>query len=99
MYATGHVIEAGSRCALREDRLAEFGTKIRITAKGGHQHDMTLRWSQQDVKGHAALWGNASKMKCGDEAALLRREAVQRSLERVDETIINYELIEDVLEG
>ena len=85
LEATGHIIEEGSRCALRTDRMKSETAQLWVTGRGGEKHKKVV--SLEDEIHHEVI----SEEFC-DYSMTTRR-----SMERVDEKVLNYELIEDVL--
>jgi ATP-dependent RNA helicase DHX29 len=82
--ATDHIIEEGSRFARREDRYNERA-QLWVTNRGGEKRRETVDLvSQTDV-------GDVSDMFPG------YKMSTRRSMDRVNEEIINYDLIEDTL--
>ena len=83
--ATGHMIEEDSRNARRDTRTNHETQSLFVTTRGGEkrQEVVTLE-SQTDVTVVSGYYGEYSM-------------ATQRSMDRVDEFVINYDLIEDVL--
>lgn len=83
--ATHHVIEEGSRYAKYEGRYTEQAS-LMVTQRGGDKRkevvDLSLAIDPIEI---SALYESYST-------------STRRSMERVDENIINYDLIEDVLE-
>ncbi|CAJ1934420.1 unnamed protein product [Cylindrotheca closterium] len=83
MDATDHVIEEGSRYAKREDRYEEK-TSLWVTNRGGDKRREVV-----DLVSQVAV----------DEVTIYPgyKMSTRRSMQRVDEQVINYDLIEDVL--
>ena len=83
--ATGHIIEEDSRNARREARTRHGTQEIYITTRGGEKRQEVVELESQtgisEVSGHYIGYSMAT----------------QRSMDRVDEFVINYDLIEDVL--
>jgi ATP-dependent RNA helicase DHX29 len=85
LEATGHVIEEGSQYAMREYRHENEKQSLWVTSRGGTKHrDVVDLISQTDsqVSDHYPGYSMPTRL----------------SLDRVDESILNYDLIEDVLE-
>ena len=83
--ATGHIIEEDSRNARREVRTSHGTQEIHVTTRGGEKRQEVVELASQtditEVSGHYIGYSVAT----------------QRSMDRVDEFVINYDLIEDVL--
>jgi hypothetical protein len=109
MDATGHVIEEGSRYAVREDR---FGGKasLWITTQGGEKRKEVVDLvSQTDVDGVSNMYpgykmstrryaiSQTSKLCFTTMKCFTNLHFSYRSMDRVNEEVINYDLIEDVL--
>lgn len=86
MEATGHIVEEGSRYALRNSQKSEEKSTLWITKRGGEKRRETVDLvSQTDV---SDVTDNYPGYKI----------STRRSMDRVDEEIINYDLLEDVLD-
>ena len=108
LYATGVVIEEGSRCAVNQRESRKKNTEqfrlITVKGAGGKTYTQRVAWDSNEVKG-AAGSGGVGDVKL--DAALAEAKAsgdpramgVWQSLSRVDETVINYDLIEETLAG
>ena len=83
--ATGHVIEEGSRCAIRENGRVDTAT-LRVTHRGGEKRRETV-----DLVSSAAPLDVTNSYYAGYKLS------TRRSMERVNEDVINFDLIEDVL--
>jgi HrpA-like RNA helicase len=81
--ATGHIIEEGSRYAFREYRQSEK-TTLWVSSQGGEKHREVVDLAQRDTEVSDLYSGYSMSTRL--------------SLERVDESILNYDLIEDVLQ-
>lgn len=85
LEATNHLIEEGSRCAVRNQRGKSGTAALWVTGRGGERHKTVV--SLED------------EVHCevdSDEFADYSM-STRRSMQRVDESILNYDLIEDVL--
>lgn len=85
LEATGHIIEEGSPCAIRRDRMKEKTTQLWVTGRGGEKQKKVV--SLEDEVHHEVTSEDFSDYSM----------ATRRSMERVDEKALNYELIEDIL--
>mmetsp|Transcript_5752 Transcript_5752/g.16586 ORF Transcript_5752/g.16586 Transcript_5752/m.16586 type:complete len:1474 (-) Transcript_5752:147-4568(-) len=83
--ATDHIIEEGSRCAMRNENGRGSYASLWVTGRGGEKRRQVL--SMEAEKGFAEV---------SDDYAGYTM-ATRRSMDRVDEEKINYDLIEDVL--
>jgi ATP-dependent RNA helicase DHX29 len=84
LEATGHVIEEGSPFAIREERNGEKAS-LWVTNRGGEKHKEVVDLvSQVGVGGVSDLYPGYSM-------------STRRSMHRVNEQVINYDLVEDVL--
>jgi ATP-dependent RNA helicase DHX29 len=84
MDASDHMIEEGSRYAVRENRHGEKAS-LYVTSRGGEKRKEVVDLvSQTDV-------GDVSAMYPG------YKMSTRRSMDRVNEEVINYDLIEDIL--
>ena len=81
--ASGHIIEEGSRYAFREYQKAET-TTLWISGQGGEKHREMVDLAQRDTEVSGIYSGYSMP--------------TQLSLERVDESILNYDLIEDIIQ-
>jgi len=81
--ATGHIIEEGSRYAFREYHQSEK-TTLWVTSQGGEKHREVVDLAQRDTEVSDLYSGYSMSTRL--------------SLERVDESILNYDLIEDLLQ-
>lgn len=81
--ATGHIIEEGSRYAFREYHQSEKKT-LWVSSQGGEKHREVVDLAQRDTE-VSELYSDYSM-------------STRLSMERVDESILNYDLIEDVLQ-
>lgn len=81
--ATNHIIEEGSRYAFREYHQSEKAT-LWISSQGGEKHREIVDLAQRDPE--------------VSDLYLDYSMATRLSMERVDESILNYDLIEDVLQ-
>ena len=81
--ATGHIIEEGSRYALREYQKSEK-TTLWVSSQGGEKHREVVDLAQRDTEVSGLYSGYSMSTRL--------------SMERVDESILNYDLIEDVLQ-
>ena len=81
--ATGHIIEEGSRYAFREYHQSEKKT-LWVSSQGGEKHREVVDLDQRDTE--------VSELYSGYSMS------TRLSMERVDESILNYDLIEDVLQ-
>jgi len=81
--ASGHIIEEGSHYAFREYHKAEK-TTLWVTSQGGEKHREVVDLAQRDAEVSGIYSGFSM--------------STQLSLERVDESVLNYDLIEDVLQ-
>jgi len=81
--ASGHIIEEGSQYAFRNHRKIEK-TTLWVTSQGGEKHREIVDLNQRDTE-VSGLYSGYSM-------------STQLSLERVDESILNYDLVEDVLQ-
>ena len=86
LEATGHIIEEGSRCAIRGDRVKSDTAQLWVTGRGGARHKKVV--SLEDEIHREVV----SEDDFSDYSMNTRR-----SMERVDEKVLNYELIEDIL--
>ena len=82
--ATNHIIDEGSRYAIRENYYGETA-QLTITTRGGEK-----RKENVDLTSQVEAIG-VSDMYAG------YKMTTRRSMERVNEEVINYDLIEDVL--
>lgn len=82
--ATGHIIEEGSRYAIRENNYGETAS-LWVTTRGGEKRkevvDLTSQVSPGEVSDMYADYNMHTR----------------RSMERVNEEIINFDLVEDIL--
>ena len=81
--ATGHIIEEGSRYAFREYHKTEK-TTLWVSSQGGEKHREVVDLAQRDTEVSDLYSGYSMSTRL--------------SLERVDESVLNYDLIEDVLQ-
>ena len=81
--ATGHIIEEGSQYAIRQYHKSEK-TTLWVTSQGGEKHREVVDLAQRDTE--------VSELYSGYSMS------TRLSLERVDESVLNYDLIEDVLQ-
>jgi len=82
--ATDHIIDEGSRYALRDYQYAETAS-LMVTTRGGEKRkEMVDLSSQVELGGVSSLYAGY-------------KMSTRRSMERANEKIINYDLIEDVL--
>ncbi|KAL9184942.1 hypothetical protein ACHAXT_002719 [Thalassiosira profunda] len=82
--ATGHIIEAGSRYAFREDYRGDTAS-LWVTTRGGEKRKETVDLTSQTQPGEVSdLYAGYSM-------------STRRSMERVNEEVVNFDLIEDVL--
>ena len=82
--ATDHIIDEGSRYAIREDHYGETAS-LMITTRGGEKRKETVDMTSQ-----------VEAIAVSDIYASYKM-TTRRSMERVNEQVINYDLIEDVL--
>ena len=106
--ATGYVVEENGRHALKAHVRSNGwhgsssgggSADVRVTGPGGRQRVEKIEWSAQDVhsSGHNSSGGSGGGGGGDPRASMTSRmEAVQRSMERVDESVLNLELIEEV---
>ena len=85
LEATGHIIEEGSRCAIRGDRMKSETAQLWVTGRGGEKRKQVV--SLEDETHHEVTSKDFSDYSMN----------TRRSMERVDEKVLNYELIEDIL--
>lgn len=85
LEATGHVIEEGSQYAIREHRHQNDKASLWVTSKGGEKRREVVDLVSQTNS-------EASNLYVGYSIP------TRLSLDRVDESVLNYDLIEDVLE-
>ncbi|CAB9507370.1 DExH-box ATP-dependent RNA helicase DExH7, chloroplastic [Seminavis robusta] len=85
--ATNHIVEEGSRYALREDRGHRGTASIAITTRGGEKRKEM----------HSLDQGGAHSGDLPEDFYPGYKMSTRRSMTRVNEEIINYDLIEDVL--
>lgn len=83
--ATNHIIEEGSRCAIRSQRGKSDTAELWVTGRGGERHRKVV-----------SLEDEIHTEVTSDEFADYSM-STRRSMERVDESVMNYDLIEDVL--
>jgi len=83
LEATGHRIEEGSRCARREYRREET-TTLSITTRGGEKRKQTVSLDSELT------------VELSDDFPA-HGLATRRSMDVVDESVINFDLIEDLL--
>ena len=83
--ATGHVIEEGSRYAFRDNGRVDTAT-LQVTNRGGEKRRETV-----DLVSSAAPLDVTNSYYDG------YKMSTRRSMERVNEDVINFDLIEDVL--
>ena len=83
--ATDHIIEEGSRYAFREDRYNDRASLWVSTRGGEKRREVVDLVSQTDVTEVSDLYPDY-------------KMTTRRSMDRVNEEILNYDLIEDVLE-
>mmetsp|Transcript_42443 Transcript_42443/g.89122 ORF Transcript_42443/g.89122 Transcript_42443/m.89122 type:complete len:1576 (-) Transcript_42443:115-4842(-) len=88
--ATDHIIEEGSRCAYREEQRYGETASLWVTTRGGEKRKEMVDLTSSQVE---PLGGG------GGVSDLYRgyKMSTRRSMERVNEEIINYDLMEDVL--
>lgn len=85
MDATDHMIEEGSRYALRDANKPGGKAQLWVTNKGGDKRrEVVDLESQTDVQDVSDLYPDY-------------KMATRRSMDRVNEEVINYDLLEDVL--
>lgn len=107
--ATGHVIEEGSRCALQKRRDGESGS-LWVTTKGGEkrkemyslEEDAYIAEVSDDYVGYKMstrrqVWNKPKPSLVFLTILTLLYSLIFRSMDRVNEQVINYDLIEDVL--
>lgn len=85
LEATGHIIEEGSRCAIRDDRMKSETAQLWVTGRGGEKHKKVVSLEDEIHRQVATEDFSGYSMN------------TRRSMERVDEKVLNYELIEDIL--
>ena len=83
--ATNHIIEEGSRCAIRNYRGKSDTAELWVTGRGGEKHRKVVSLEDE-------VHTEISSDEFADYAMSTRR-----SMERVDESVLNYDLIEDIL--
>ncbi|KAL7471936.1 hypothetical protein ACHAXS_012245 [Conticribra weissflogii] len=86
LEATGHVIEEGSFHAIRDSRPDGEKSSLWVTTKGGEKRREVVDLSRADLDDQGL-----------SEAYAGYSIATRRSMERVNEAVINFDLIEDVL--
>jgi len=84
MDATNHIIEQGSRCAIRNYRGKSDTAELWVTGRGGEKHRKVV--SLEDEV-HTEITDEFESYKM----------STRRSMERVDERVLNYDLIEECL--
>jgi HrpA-like RNA helicase len=84
--ATGHMIEEGSQYAIRNSQFGRNKTTLWVTNRGGEKRRETVDVDVTSDSDNLPLTYSDYTL------------STRISLERVDETIINYDLIEDLLE-
>lgn len=82
--ATGHIIEEGSRYAFRENNYGETAS-LWVTTRGGEKRKEMVDLTSQVTPGDVSDVYSEYTM------------ATRRSMERVNEEIINFDLVEDLL--
>ncbi len=84
--ATGHMIEEGSRYALREYQKSDEKATLWVTNRGGDKRrevvDLVSQTNVQDVSDRYPHY----------------KMATRRSMDRVNEEVINFDLLEEVLD-
>ena len=85
LEATGHVVEEGSPYAIREDRRQNEKAALWVTSRGGEKH-------REIVDMVSPIDSDVSDLYVGYSIP------TRLSLDRVNESVLNYDLIEDVLE-
>lgn len=84
--ATGHMIEEGSRYALRAKQILDRKATLWVTNRGGDKRrevvDLVSQTNPQDVSDNLPGYSMSTR----------------RSMDRVNEQIINFDLLEDVLD-
>jgi ATP-dependent RNA helicase DHX29 len=81
--ATGHIVEDNSRLASRKHRGSET-TSLSITTKGGGERKQTVSLDSEVDPSVSGSFGGYSL-------------TTQKTMDRVEESMLNYDLIEDVL--
>eukprot|EP00980_Cylindrotheca_fusiformis_P015390 scaffold4329_cov115-Cylindrotheca_fusiformis.AAC.7 len=83
MDATDHVIEEGSRYAKREER-KEQNASLWVTGRGGEKHREVVDLASQVELAEVSMYPGY-------------KMSTRRSMERVNEEVVNYDLVEDLL--
>jgi len=91
---TGHVIEEGSQCALKGSGPNMRRTAVNISGRGGKTYTQQLYWEEEGSdEPEDPRWAEyMDNVKAKGASAV-----VMKSLTRVDESVVNYDLIQDLL--
>jgi len=86
LEATGHIIEEGSFHAIRDNRFDGEKSSLWVTTKGGEKRREVVDLSSANLDDQVL-----------SEEYIGYSTATRKSMERVNEAVINFDLIEDVL--
>lgn len=94
--ATGHFIEEGSVYALKEGRAQYQRATVEVSGRGGNTYSQALEWQEDDAvtEGRRGSRWVAFMEECREAGY---SKATLKSMGRVDESVVNYELLEDLL--
>jgi ATP-dependent RNA helicase DHX29 len=96
LEATGHFIEEGSAYARKKDRAQFKRTTVEVSGRGGSTFSQKLEWQEDEAETEGrrgAQWVGFMEecREAGYSAPTLK------SLGRVDEAVVNFDLLEDLL--
>ncbi|EQC30055.1 hypothetical protein SDRG_12330 [Saprolegnia diclina VS20] len=90
--ATGHIVHDGSKYCLPDGHSTQQ-SKVSVSSRGGNVNQVTLSWSRRDIA--PTSWADESDHDANDEDGYSAR--TREMLAKVDASVINYELIEDLV--
>lgn len=96
LESTGHFIEEGSNYARRDSRAQFKRTTVEVSGRGGNTYSQKLEWQEDESETEGrrgAQWVTYMEecREAGYSATTLK------SLGRVDESVVNFDLLEDLL--
>ncbi len=96
LEATRHFIEEGSPFARRDMRAQFKSTTVEVSGRGGNSYAQRLEWQAEatEMEGRRGAGWAAFMDQCREEGY---GAMTLKSLGRVDETVLNADLIEDLL--
>ncbi|GAB5032483.1 atp-dependent rna helicase dhx29 [Nannochloropsis oceanica] len=96
LEATGCLIEEGSAYVRRKDRAQFKQATVEVSGRGGRSFSQKLEWQEEEAETEGrrgSQWVNFLE-ECRDAGYSSR---TLKSLGRVDEAIVNFDLLEDLL--